>query len=99
MSPSDDVPQDPTPQLNALLPLARDWAGRRKPADMCIELFVRVLELAKALELLAKMHGIDLDGRPAADRVAHYVPDPDELRVWLDQLLPPQEVSNRVETP
>ena len=43
-----------------LVAVAREWAERRKPGDLCRELFVRVIQLSLALSWVCRQSGVDM---------------------------------------
>lgn len=83
--------QPPGGAVSPFIPAAKEWAEKRKPADLCLELFVRLAELTVACARLAEMHGQDLDGNPILTDAQHPAPSPAALRSWLAQLLPETE--------
>lgn len=71
--------------VSPLIAAAKDWAGRRKPADLCLELFVRMAELMTITDHLAQLHGLNLDGQAVAEHPQHpQVP----YAYWAVKLVP-----------
>lgn len=80
------TPIEPTAgSVSPLIAAAKDWAGRRKPLDLSLELFVRLAELATIVDHLAQLHGFNLDGQAVTEHPAHpQVP----YAYWAVKLVP-----------
>jgi len=91
--PDETINQPDVPEVaNSLVAAANEWARGRKPAALCLELFVRVMQALTAIERLSKQHGVDLDGIPTDGILSHpEIP----YAVWARRVAPaPQEETN-----